>query len=63
MAGKQIGQKEFIVQAVAEAARVAIQSMPSTSMPRKENAGIKMSGLSMKQPTFNWKAEVKSEEL
>ena len=60
MASEQIGQNEFIVQAVAEATRVAIQTMASTSMARQENAGIKMSRPILKQPTFNWRAEDKN---
>ena len=59
MTSKQISQNEFIAQAVAEAARVAIQTMATTGMARQENAEIKMSGPILKQPTFNWKAEDK----
>ena len=32
-------------------------------MTRQENSGTKMSGPIMQQPTFNWKAEDKYEEL
>ena len=52
MASKQIDQNEFIVQAVAEATRC-----------KHENAGIKMSGPILTQPTFNWRAGDKYEEL
>ena len=63
MTSKQTGQNEFIVQAVAEATRVAIQTMASTGMARQENAGIKISNLILKQPTFNWRAKDKYFEL
>ena len=63
MAGEQIGKNKFIAQAVAETTRVATQTMASTGMARQENAGIKMSGPILKQPTFNWRAEDKYEEL
>ena len=36
MASKQVGQNKFIVQAVAEAARVAIQRMAMASTPRQD---------------------------
>ena len=63
MASEQISQNEFIVQAVAEATRVTIQSMATNDMARQENAGIKMSGTILKQPTFSWRAEDKYKEL
>ena len=63
MESKQIGQNEFIAQAVAEATRVAIQTMASTGMARQENVGIKMSSPILKHPTFNCRVENKYEEL
>ena len=63
MTSKQINQNEFITQAVAEATRVAIQTMVITGMARQENAGTKMSELILKQPMLNWRAEDKYEEL
>ena len=63
MASEQISQHEFIAQAVAEATRVAIQTMATTGMARQENAEIKMSRPILKQPTFNWRAKDKYEEL
>ena len=57
LASKQIGQTEIIVYAVA------IQTMATTSMARQENAGIKMRGPIMNQPTFNWRAQDKYEGL
>ena len=63
MASEQIGQNEFIVQAVAEATRATIQTMATNGMTRQEHSGIKMSGPIWKQPTFNWRAENKYEEL
>ena len=44
MASEQISQNEFIAQAIAEATRVAIQTMAMTGMARQENPGIKMGG-------------------
>ena len=63
MAREQIGQNEFIVQGVAEAKRAAFQTMASTGMARQKNAGIKMGGPILKQPTFNWIDEDKYKEL
>ena len=53
MASEQISQNEIIMQAVAEATRVAIQTIATTSMARQENAGTKMNGPILKQPMFN----------
>ena len=63
MANKQIGQNELIAQAVAEATRVAIQTMATTHMARQENTGIKMSQPILNQPSFNWRANDKYKEL
>ena len=63
MASEQISQTEFITQAVVEAARVAIQTMAMASTTRQDNTGLKMSGSIMKQPTFNWNAKDKYEDL
>ena len=63
MASEQISQNEFIAQAVAEATRVAIQAMATTSKARQENAGTKMSWPFLKQLIFNGRAEDKYEEL
>ena len=63
MASEQISQNELFTQAVAKAARVAIQTMAMASTPRQDNAGLKRSGSTMKQPTFNWNAKDKYEEL
>ena len=63
MASEQVSQNEFIVQVIAEATRAAIQTMATAVMARQENPGTKMSGPILKQPTFNWKAEDKHEEL
>ena len=63
MASEQINQNKFTVQAIAEATRVTIQTMTTASIARQENPGTKKSGPILKQPTFNWKAEDKYEEL
>ena len=42
---------------------VAIQTMAMANTTRQDNAGLKMSGSIMKQPTFNWNAKDKYEEL
>ena len=62
MANVQVCQNVFIVQAIAEATRVAIQTMATAGMARQENLGTKMSGPILKQSMFNWKAEDKYEE-
>ena len=49
MARKEISQNEFIAHGVAEATRVAIQTMATTGMARQENAGTKISG-----PILKW---------
>ena len=59
MTSKQRSQNEFITQVVAEAARVAIQTMATARTSRQDNAGPKMGGPIMKQPTFTWSAKEK----
>ena len=51
------------MQVVAEAARVAIQTMATASTSRQGNAGPKMIRPMMKQPTFNWSTKDKYEKL
>ena len=63
MASEQISKNKFIIQAVAKAVRAAFQTMVTASTSRQDNAGHKMSGSIMKQPTFNWNARDKYEEL
>ena len=63
MASKQISQNEFIAQAVAEAARVALQTMAMVSIPRQGNIGLKINGSIMKQHMSNCNAKDKYEEL
>ena len=63
MASEQINHNEFIAQAVAKAARVAVQTMAMASTSRQDNAGLKMSGSIMRQPMFNWNAKYKYKEL
>ena len=63
MASEQVSQNEFITQAVAEAARVAIQTIAMANTSRQENKGPRMSGSILKQPMFSWNAKDKYEEL
>ena len=42
MASKHVSQNEFIAQAVAAAARVAIQTMTTTCTSRQDNAEFMM---------------------
>ena len=41
MGSEQISQNKFIIQAVAKAARVAIQTMAAAGTSRQDNAGTK----------------------
>ena len=59
LASKQISRNEFTVQAVAEAARVAIQTIDMASTPRQDNTRLITSGSIIKHPTFNWYAKDK----
>ena len=63
MASKQISQNEFVAQAVAKAAKVAMQAMAMASTSRQDSTGLKMSGFILKKPTFNWNVKDKYEEL
>ena len=55
---------EAITRAVAEATRVALQTMAEAQVERTENAaGPKLGSPTMKQPTFNWEAPDKYSEL
>ena len=63
MTSEQISQNEFITQAVAKGARVAIQIMATTCTSRQDNAELMMSGSIMKQPTFNWNTRDKYDKL
>ena len=54
---------EVIMKAVAEATRIAIQTMAKMQAQRVPNeAGPKLGGLTLKQPNFNWKAPDKYTE-
>ena len=63
MARKQANTCEYIAQAIAKAARTVIQTMSATGTERAENAGPRMGGPIMKQPTFNWSAKDKYVKL
>ena len=63
MASEQTNNNKAIVQAVAEAKRVAIQAMAVVRAEGIQNAGPRLGRLVRKQPTFNWEAEDKYNEL
>ena len=55
---------EAITRAVAEATRVALQTMAEAWVERRQNAaGPKLGSPTMKQPTFDWKAPDKYSQL
>ena len=63
MASEQV-MNEVITKAVAEATRVAIQTMAEAQVERTHNiSGPKIGGPTMKQPTFDWNAEDKYSKL
>ena len=62
-ANEQTNSNEYIAQTVAKAARVAKQILSVTGAARTENAGPKMSGPIMKQPTLYWSSEDRYDEL
>ena len=57
MSNEQINSNQYIAQAVAEASRLAIQTMSVAGTARTENAGPRMNRPIMKQPTFNWSSK------
>ena len=59
MANEQINTNEYIAQAVAEAARTAIQTMATAYTVRAENVGPRVSEPIMKWPTFDRSAKDK----
>ena len=65
MAIEQTNITEAIAQAVAEAARVAVQAMAVAGVENSkrhegtQNAGPKIGGPIMKKSTFNWEVEDK----
>ena len=63
IASEQINLNKVIIQAVAEATRVAIQTMVMASTPSQNNTGLKMSGSIMNQPIFNCNTKDNYEEL
>ena len=60
---EQSNANEMIAQTVAEAARVIIQAMTTTRAERTQNVGLRLGRPIMKQPTFNWEAGDKYNEL
>ena len=55
---------EAITGAVAEATRIALQTMAEAQTERKHTgSGPKVGGPTMKQPTFNWNTQDKYSEL
>ena len=63
MENEQSNTNEVIAQAVAERARVTIQAMAAAGAEITQNAGPRLGGPIMKQPTINWEAEDKYNEL
>ena len=66
MTSEQTLITEAIVQAAGEAARAAVQAMAmanTDNSKRIQNAILKICGPMMKQPTFDWEADVKYVEL
>ena len=63
MASEQT-MSEAIARAVAEATRVALQTMAEAQVERTQNAaGPKLDSPTMRQPTFDWGAPDKYSEL
>ena len=62
MESEQTNVNEAIAQAVAET-RAAIQAMAPAGAERTQNVGPRLGRQMMKQPTFNWEAEDKYNEL
>ena len=63
MASEQTSTNEAIAQIMAVATRVAIQAIALTRPERTQNVGPRLGGPMMKEPTFNWEAEDKYNEL
>ena len=63
MASEQRNTEEAIAQAVDEARRAAIQAMVVAGAETIQNTGPRLGRPMMKQPTFNWEAEDKYNEL
>ena len=63
MASEQI-MSEVITRAVAEATRIAIQTMAEAMAERMHDRSVpKVGSLAMKQPTFDWNVQDKYSEL
>ena len=63
MASEQI-MSEVIARAVAEATRIAIQTMVEAQAERMhDRSGPKIGSPTMRQPMFNWNAQYKYSEL
>ena len=54
---------EAVELAVSEETRAGIQVMAVAKAERTQNAGTRLDGPMLKQPTFNWEAEDKYNEL
>ena len=64
MTSEQIIEQSNHAKAVAEAMRVAIQAMvAATGEQMQSMVGPKLGGPVLKQPSFNWEAEDKYNEL
>ena len=63
MASEQTNTNETIVHAEVEATRAAIQATAVARAERTQNVEPRLGRPMMKQPTFNWEAENKYNEL
>ena len=64
MASEQVIANEAIAKAGTEATKAAIQAMAAAVAERPQSvAGPKLGGSAMKQPSFNWEADDKYDEL
>ena len=59
MASEQTNTHDIIAQAVAETTGTAINAMVAAEAERSQNTGSRLGRTAMKQPNFNWEAEVK----
>ena len=55
MTNEKTNSNEYLAQVVPEAARMVTQTMAVAGTARTEYVRPRMSGPSMKQPTFDWK--------
>ena len=63
MASEQTNANKAIAQVVGEATRAATEVMAVTRAERTHNVRPRLDGPIRKQPTFNWEAEDKYNEI